>query len=92
MGDELSLSPATLAEITGELGRGRAAIEDCASSSPRSVDAGELTAMLTGMLAKVIDNASTVSETIGGCSAQAGEAGSHFWEVDADVASTYAGR
>ncbi len=91
MGDELRVPSATLGAIRSELATGRTALEDTASSSPRAIDAGEMTAMLTAMMSKVIDNAATVSESLGGVSGQVAEAGSNFWETDADVASSYAG-
>ena len=91
MGDELAVPPGTLASIRAELSRGEAAIEDSASSAPKDIDAGELSAMLTGMMAKVLGRAADVSEGIAGVSAQVGEAGTHFWEIDTEIATTYRG-
>jgi hypothetical protein len=90
--DELRVPASTLAEIRAELGRGRSALEEAGSSAPRSVDAGDMTAMLTGMLSKALEGAATMSEGIAGVSSQVGEAGTTFWETDAGVASAYAGR
>lgn len=92
MGEELKVPTATLAEIQTELGRGESALEDTAASAPTAIDAGDLTAMLTSMMSKVIDRAASVSEGLAGISSQVAEAGAHFWEVDADVATTYGGR
>ncbi len=91
MGDELTVPATTLSEIRNELGKGRSALEDTASSVPSGIDAGDLTAMVTGMMSKVIERAAEVSEGLAGISGQVAEAGSHFWEVDADVATTYGG-
>ncbi|MGH3361246.1 MAG: hypothetical protein ACRDOM_02190 [Nocardioides sp.] len=92
MGEELQVSPATLARIRSDLGKGREALEGSASSAPSGIDAGEMTAMLTGMMSKVVDNAAAVSEALGGMSAQVSGTGAHFWEVDADVAADYRGQ
>lgn len=92
MGEELKVPAATLSEITSELGKGQSALEDTASSAPAGVDAGDLTAMLTGMLSKVLERAASVSEGLAGVSSQVAEAGTHFWETDAEVATTYGGR
>lgn len=89
MGDELQVSAATLAEIRAELGKGRDALEGSGSSAPRGIDAGDLTAMLTGMLSKVLDSAATMSQGLACVSDQVAEAGTAFWETDADVASRY---
>jgi len=51
-----------------------------------------MSAMLTGMMAKVLDNAAAMSEGLAGVSSQVGEAGTAFWETDAAVATSYAGR
>ena len=48
--------------------------------------------MLTSMMAKVLDNAAAMSEGLAGASSQVGEAGAAFWETDAAVATSYAGR
>jgi hypothetical protein len=89
VGDELQVPAATLAEIRAELGRGRSALEDCGSSAPGGVDAGDVTAILTGMLSKVLDSAAAMSEGLAGVSSQVGEAGTTFWETDASVATSY---
>ena len=91
MADELAISAAALDSVREELGRGETAIEESASSAPEGIDAGDLTAMLTGMMAKVLDRAADVSEGIAAVSAQVGEAGTHFWEIDTETAATYRG-
>ena len=92
MAEELRVPESTLAEIRHELGKGRNALEDAGSSAPRSIDAGEMSAMLTAMMAKVLENAATMSEGLAGVSSQVGEAGASFWETDAAVATSYAGK
>lgn len=89
MADELAIPPGTLGSVRAELGRGETAIEDSASSAPTAIDAGDMSAMLTGMMAKVLDRAADVSEGITAVSGQVGEAGTHFWEVDTEIASGY---
>ena len=92
MADELRVPDTTLAEIRHELGKGRDALEGAGSSAPRTVDAGNMAAMLTGMMAKVLDNTATMSEGLAGVSSLVGEAGTSFWETDAAVATSYSGR
>lgn len=89
MAEELKVPAATLAEVRDRLGAGRSALEESASSAPRTVDGGEVTALLTGMLSRVLDNAAAVSEALGAVSSQVAEAGTAFWETDAEVAATY---
>ncbi|QZY28790.1 hypothetical protein [Nocardioides coralli] len=91
MAEELRVPPAALDQIRAELGRGRSALEECGPSTPRGIDAGEMTAMLTGMLSRVLDSAAAMSEGLAAVSSQVGEAGTTFWETDASVATTYAG-
>ena len=91
MGDDLRVPSATLSEIQGELGKGGSALEDTGSSAPSGIDAGDMTAMLTGMMSKVIEQAATLSEGLAAISGQVAEAGSHFWEVDAEIGATYGG-
>jgi hypothetical protein len=50
-----------------------------------------MTAMLTGMMSKVLDQAAALSEGLSGVSAQVGEADTAFWETDADVSMSYGG-
>lgn len=90
MAEELRVPAATLAEIRAELGRGRGALEDC-RSAPRTVDAGDATAILAGMMAKVLESAAAMSEGIVAVGEQVGEAGTTFWETDAGVATSYSG-
>lgn len=92
MGDELRVSPAALAEIRSQLGRGRQALEDSASSAPRDIDAGDMTAMLTGMLSRALENAATVSTALAAISDQVGNAGTAFWETDEEVGASFGGR
>jgi hypothetical protein len=91
VGDELSVPPGVLSDIQGELGKGSDAIEGTAGSAPRAIDAGEMTAMLTGMMSKVLDQAAALSEGLSGVCAQVGEADTHFWETDEDVSTSYGG-
>lgn len=89
MAEELRVPAATLAEIRAQLGRGRGALEECGASAPRGVDAGDVTALLTGMLSRVLESAAAVSEGLAAVSGQVGEAGTTFWETDAGVATSY---
>jgi hypothetical protein len=86
---ELSIPGPVLEEVRSALSDGRATIEDVAGSAPASVDAGEMTAMILGMLAKVVDNAATVSEALAAVGAQVAEAEAEFWEVDTSEALRY---
>ena len=91
MGEELRVSPAVLGEIQASLSRGRSALEDAGTSAPSGIDGGGLTALLAGMIVKVTDRAASMSEGLAAIDAQVGEAGTAFWETDAEVASGYAG-
>lgn len=89
MGEELRVPHATLAGIRDRLHDGRAALEETGGSAPRSVDAGELTGVVAGLLATVVDHAAALSEVLGGVQAAVAEAGDHFRETDAGVAADY---
>ena len=91
MSDELQLSPEVTAAIRADLSKGRQGLEDTASAAPGSVDAGEMSAMLTSMLAKVTDQAAQVSAACGAIGDQVGIAGAAFWELDAEVSSVFSG-
>lgn len=91
MGDELRVSPSTLAEIRSQLSRGRQALEDCASSAPHTIDAGDLTSILTGMMSRALDNAARLSTGLAALGEQVGEAGTTFWETDQQVGAMYRG-
>lgn len=86
---ELNIPAAVLEEVRSALADGRTAIEDVAGSAPASVDAGEMTAMILGMLARVVDNAATVSEGLSAVADQVAEAEAEFWEVDTSEALRY---
>lgn len=88
MGD-LQIPPGVLTAVQGHLQDGRSALEDTASSAPRNVDAGDLTPMIQGMLATAIGNAASISSGLSAVRAQVAEAGTHFWEVDAEQAAGY---
>lgn len=92
MADELRVPPGVLSAVTSALNDGRAGLEDTSGSSPQGVDAGEMTAMITGMLGKLCDSAGTLSQSLGAMSAQVDEAHAEFWRVDADQAAAYGGR
>lgn len=88
MGD-LLIPAGVLATVRARLQDGRAALEETAASAPRNVDAGDLTPMVQGMLAKALDNAASISTGLSAIGAQVDEAGAHFWEVDAAQAAGY---
>lgn len=88
---ELRVPPAVLDTVRADLDAGRQALEDAAGSAPSGVDAGELTALLLGMLGKVSGNAAAVSEGLAAASAQVADAGADFWEVDAAQAQRHGG-
>lgn len=91
MGAELVIPPATLELVRSTWETARESLEETASSAPSAVDAGELTAMLTSMLSRVVASSATVSDSLSAASAQVGETGAAFWELDADVAAGYSG-
>ena len=88
MGD-LQIPASVLAAVQGHLQRGRDRLEETASSAPKNVDAGDLTPMIQGMLAKAIDNAASISTGLSAVREQVAEAGTTFWEVDAGQARGY---
>lgn len=91
MSGELQVSADVLAAIRGELDKGRQGLEDSASGAPTSIDAGEMSAMLTSMLAKVTEQAATVSAALGAIGDQVGVTGAAFWDLDADVSTVFSG-
>jgi hypothetical protein len=86
---ELAVPASVLAEVRSALSSGRSGLESVASSAPASVDAGEMTAMLLGMLATVVDNAAGVSEGLVAVHDQVAVAETAFWETDAAEAARY---
>ena len=91
MSGELRVSPDVVASIRGELDKGRQGLEDSASSAPTSIDAGEMSAMLTSMIGRVTEQAATVSTALGAIGDQVGAASAAFWELDADVSTVFSG-
>ncbi len=57
----IELRWATAESITGDLEQAREAIEDCGARAPTGIDAGEVTPMLTEMLARIAETAAEVS-------------------------------
>lgn len=89
MAGELRVPPAVLSAVTAGLAHGRSALEKTSGSAPRGVDAGEMTAMITGMLGKLLDSSGTLSQSLDAMGAQVDEAHAEFWRVDADQAASY---
>jgi hypothetical protein len=89
--DELQLSPEVTAAIRADLGKGRQGLEDTASAAPGSVDAGDMSAMLSSMLGRITEQAAQASAACGAIGDQVGVAGAAFWELDAEVASVFSG-
>ena len=48
--------------------------------------------IVTSMIARVVDNAATVSEVMTAVSSQVGNAEAAFWQTDDAVASVYRGK
>lgn len=88
---EVQVSAAALAAVRGELSSGRSGLEGVAASAPASVDAGEMTAMILGMLGRVVDNAAAVSDGVAAVSAEVNVVEATYWDVDTDVAARYQG-
>lgn len=86
---ELDIPGPVLDAVRSRLGTGRSAIEGVAASAPDSVDAGEMTALILGMLARVVDNAAAVSEGLAAVGAQVDGAEAEFWDVDLVQAGRY---
>lgn len=86
---ELSVPASVLGGVRAVLSSGRSDLESVASSAPASVDAGEMTAMLLGMLGSVVDNAAAVSEGLAAVHDQVDVAEAEFWETDAAEAARY---
>lgn len=82
MTDQLRIPADTLAAVRSRLDVGRAALEDTATSAPGAIDAGDMTAMLTSMMSRTLDDAASLSEGLGGISRQVATAGTDFWQVD----------
>lgn len=85
----MEMPAAVLAAVRAELATGRTDLEAVAGSAPAGVDAGDMTAMILGMLGKVVDNAAAVSEGLAVVSSEVDEAEADVWEVDADVSDRY---
>lgn len=92
MGDELDVPAGVLDEIRSSLGTGASGLESCGSSAPGSIDAGDATAVLSGMLSRLVDNAGALSESLTAISSQVGSVGAEFWRVDSGEAARYAGK
>jgi hypothetical protein len=88
---EVHVPPGTLAAIRGFLDTAATDVEGTAGSAPTAVDGGDMTPLLTAMLATLVDNAATMSEGLTLTSAQVGDTDADFWTSDSDVASTFAG-
>ncbi len=88
---EIHVPPATLDVIRTALSTAAAEIESTASSSPASIDGGEMTPLLTAMLATMVSNAATVSEGLTAVGSQVDAAEADFWTADAAVTSTFTG-
>jgi hypothetical protein len=86
---DLQVPPGVLSAVQAHLQEGRDALEESAGSAPRTVDAGDLTPMIQGMIAKALDNAASISSGLSAARGQVAEAGTHFWEVDAEQAAGY---
>lgn len=83
----VKISEAVLGRIRESMDHGRNRIEDTASSAPKSVDAGELSAMMHGMLSKLTDSAGTISEVLSVVRDRVDDAAANFWEQDAETAA-----
>ena len=88
---ELQVPSGLLEGLAGRLTKAAGSVEDTAGSAPSGVDAGDLTAMIAGMISAVADNAASVSEALTAMGAQVGTAQADFWSADDAVASSYRG-
>ncbi|MFC7358810.1 hypothetical protein [Nocardioides astragali] len=88
---EVRVPPATLAAIRDVLDGARTTLEDSAGSSPGAVDGGDMTPLLTAMLAKITDGAATMSEGMAAISSQVSDSEADFWTTDSSVGSTFGG-
>lgn len=88
---DLKISPGTLSTIRGLLDTAAGGLEDAADSAPAAIDAGDMTPLLTEMMAKVVTNAAAMSEGLAGISAQVDVAGRDFWATDANVSDAFTG-
>lgn len=88
---EVRVPPATLAAIRGVLDSARTTLEETAHSAPGSVDGGDMTPVLTAILAKLTDGAATMSEGLAAISGQVSESEADFWVTDSAVGSTFGG-
>ncbi|MGH3350898.1 MAG: hypothetical protein ACRDPS_09560 [Nocardioides sp.] len=83
----VKISHAVVTSVRGSVDKGRDAIEGTASSAPKSVDAGEMSAMMNGMLSKITDSAATVSDLLAVVGDRVDDAARNFWTVDAEAAA-----
>lgn len=88
---DLQISTVTLSTIRKLLDTAADGLEDTADSAPATIDAGDMTPLLTEMMAKVVSNAAAMSEGLSSVSAQVDVAGRDFWSTDATVSETFAG-
>lgn len=83
----VKISEAVVGRIRDSVDSGRNGIENTAASAPKSVDAGELSAMMNGMLSKLTDSAGTISEVLSVVRDRVDDAAANFWKQDAEAAA-----
>lgn len=74
--------------IAGKLDSGAEGLDGLAGSVPSGVDAGPMTAYITGMLAQATSDAGTVSEALSASAAAVRAARTYYQRTDADVDAT----
>ena len=84
----LGVDLGVLADMASELTAGAAHLETAADSSPSSVDAGPMTAVISAMLSQVTHSAGNVSTTMGAASEVVRTCRAYYQRADADAAST----
>ena len=81
----IDLTWATAESIATSLDHARSGLDDTAGSAPTGVDAGDATALVTALVARVGESAAGLSEGLGAASGKVRSSAASFLTVDLGV-------
>lgn len=81
----IDLAWATAESIATSLDTARSSLDETAGSAPSAIDAGEATALVTALVARVGESAAGLSEGLGAASSKVRTAAGSFLDVDLGV-------
>jgi hypothetical protein len=85
----IDLTWATAESIATSLDNARSGLDDTAGSAPTGVDAGEATALVNELIARVSDSAAGLSEGMAAASGKVRMAATSFLNVDLGVSQGF---